>query len=176
MKRLIRNSLVALNNRLFLLSMIPFFLASVPSHAQYQPSEDNIKSRKEFSDCKFGIFLHWGIYSMFGQGEWYMNDAGIDCQEYAKAASGFYPSRFDADEWISIFKNAGAKYICFTTHNLIYIKKCAYSSFYNLLSPVSALLRFSRCGGFKHLQYKKQYMKRETFFHVKSYGGNIYSP
>lgn len=93
MKRLIRNSLVALNNRLFLLSMIPFFLASVPSHAQYQPSEDNIKSRKEFSDCKFGIFLHWGIYSMFGQGEWYMNDAGIDCQEYAKAASGFYPSR-----------------------------------------------------------------------------------
>lgn len=93
MKRLIRNSLVALNNRLFLLSMIPFFLASVPSHAQYQPSEDNIKSRKEFSDCKFGIFLHWGIYSMFGQGEWYMNDAGIDCQEYAKAASGFYPSQ-----------------------------------------------------------------------------------
>ena len=52
MKRLIRNSLVALNNRLFLLSMIPFFLASVPSHAQYQPSEDNIKSRKEFSDGK----------------------------------------------------------------------------------------------------------------------------
>lgn len=109
--------MVALNNRLFLLSMIPFFLASVPSHAQYQPSEDNIKSRKEFSDCKFGIFLHWGIYSMFGQGEWYMNDAGIDCQEYAKAASGFYPSRFDADEWISIFKNAGAKYICFTTRH-----------------------------------------------------------
>ena len=54
---------------------------------------------------------------MFGQGEWYMNDAGIDCQEYAKAASGFYPSRFDADEWISIFKNAGAKYICFTTRH-----------------------------------------------------------
>lgn len=70
--------MVALNNRLFLLSMIPFFLASVPSHAQYQPSEDNIKSRKEFSDCKFGIFLHWGIYSMFGQGEWYMNDAAIN--------------------------------------------------------------------------------------------------
>ena len=109
--------MVALNTRLFLLSMSPFFLASVPSHAQYQPSEDNIKSRKEFSDCKFGIFLHWGIYSMFGQGEWYMNDAGIDCQEYAKAASGFYPSRFDADEWISIFKNAGAKYICFTTRH-----------------------------------------------------------
>lgn len=43
--------------------------------------------------------------------------AGIDCQEYAKAASGFYPSRFDADEWISIFKNAGAKYICFTTRH-----------------------------------------------------------
>ena len=68
MKRLIRNSLVALNNRLFLLSMIPFFLASVPSHAQYQPSEDNIKSRKEFSDCKFGIFLHWGFIACLVKG------------------------------------------------------------------------------------------------------------
>lgn len=89
MKRLIRNSLVALNNRLFLLSMIPFFLASVPSHAQYQPSEDNIKSRKEFSDCKFGIFLHWGIYSMFGQGEWYMNDAGMTAKNMPKRHPDF---------------------------------------------------------------------------------------
>lgn len=83
----------------------------------YVPTKENLKARQEFSDSKFGIFLHWGIYSMFGQGEWYLQTGGLDCHEYAKAASGFYPSRFDAEKWISAFKDAGAKYICFTTRH-----------------------------------------------------------
>lgn len=83
----------------------------------YVPTPENLKARQEFSDSKFGIFLHWGIYSMFGQGEWYLQTGGLDCHEYAKAASGFYPSRFDAEKWISAFKDAGAKYICFTTRH-----------------------------------------------------------
>ena len=44
----------------------------------YTPSAENLKARAEFQDAKFGIFLHWGIYSIFAQGEWYMQDAGID--------------------------------------------------------------------------------------------------
>lgn len=83
----------------------------------YVPTPENLKARQEFSDSKFGIFLHWGIYSMFGQGEWYLQTGGLDCHEYAKAASGFYPSKFDAEKWISAFKDAGAKYICFTTRH-----------------------------------------------------------
>ena len=47
----------------------------------YVPSEEIIKSQKEFSDSRFGIFLHWGIYSMLAQGEWYMN-YGITWDEY----------------------------------------------------------------------------------------------
>ena len=38
---------------------------------QYVPSPENLKARQEFTDNKFGIFIHWGIYSMFAQGEWY---------------------------------------------------------------------------------------------------------
>lgn len=83
----------------------------------YVPTQENLKARQEFTDSKFGIFLHWGIYSMFGQGEWYLQTGGLDCHEYAKAASGFYPSKFDAEKWISAFKDAGAKYICFTTRH-----------------------------------------------------------
>lgn len=95
-------------------------LAVAPAVAQtaaYVPSEENLAARREFADSKFGIFLHWGIYSMFGQGEWFMQNAGVDCHEYAKAASGFYPSRFDAAEWVAAFKAAGAKYICLTTRH-----------------------------------------------------------
>lgn len=83
----------------------------------YQPTESNLQARKAFSDRRFGIFLHWGIYSMFGQGEHYMTNAGINRGEYAKAAYGFFPSRFNAKEWVTAFKQAGAKYICFTTRH-----------------------------------------------------------
>ena len=83
----------------------------------YLPSSENLQARKEFQDNKFGIFLHWGIYSMFGQGEWYMNNDNIDCHEYAKVASGFYPSRFDAHEWVAAIKASGARYICITSRH-----------------------------------------------------------
>ena len=66
---------------------------------------------------KFGIFLHWGIYSMFAQGEWYMHNANIDWREYEKAASAFYPAKFDAEAWVKAIKDSGAKYITFTTRH-----------------------------------------------------------
>ena len=83
----------------------------------YQPTEANLKARQEFADSKLGIFIHWGIYSMFAQGEWYMTNANLDNKEYAKAASAFYPAQFDAKEWVSAIKEAGAKYICFTSRH-----------------------------------------------------------
>lgn len=94
-------------------------LFTTPVFAQegYQPVPENIQARQNFAENKFGIFLHWGIYSMFAQGEWYLQNADIDNKEYAKAAKGFYPARFDAKQWVSAFKQAGAKYICFTTRH-----------------------------------------------------------
>ena len=79
--------------------------------------ESIIRARKEFSDMKFGIFLHWGIYSMFGQGELYMHNANIDWREYEKAASGFYPANFDAEAWVKAIKDSGAKYITITSRH-----------------------------------------------------------
>ena len=85
--------------------------------AEYVPGAENLKAREEFQDNKFGIFLHWGLYSMPGQGEWYMNTGNIDRCEYEKLASAFYPSRFDAAEWVSAIKASGAKYICITSRH-----------------------------------------------------------
>lgn len=82
----------------------------------YTPTAEVVKSQKDFESERFGIFLHWGIYSMFGQGEWYLN-YGLNAEEYAKAAGGFYPASFDADSWVKAIKNAGAKYICFTSRH-----------------------------------------------------------
>lgn len=92
------------------------FLQMPAADIPYSPTAENLRSRKEFSDARFGIFLHWGIYSMFGQGEWYLN-YGPTADEYAKAASGFYPASFDADQWVKAIADSGAKYICITSRH-----------------------------------------------------------
>ena len=89
-----------------------------PAAAQggYTPTPENEQARRQFSEDRFGIFLHWGIYSLFAQGEWYLN-YGPSRDEYAKAASAFYPHRFNARAWVKAIKDAGARYICFTTRH-----------------------------------------------------------
>ncbi len=84
---------------------------------QYVPTPENLKAREEFEDNRFGIFIHWGIYSMFAQGEWYLQNYPIDKYEYAKVADAFYPHRFNAQEWVSAIKASGAKYVCFTSRH-----------------------------------------------------------
>lgn len=83
----------------------------------YRLTSENLKAREQFQDEKFGIFLHWGLYSMMGAGEWVMNNRNINYQEYPKLAKTFYPSEFDADAWVRAIKAAGAKYITITTRH-----------------------------------------------------------
>lgn len=85
--------------------------------AQYQPSAGNLEARKEFQDNKFGIFLHWGIYSMLGDGEWVQENKKLNYEEYTHLAAGFYPSKFNAEEWVKAFKEAGARYITITSRH-----------------------------------------------------------
>jgi len=92
-------------------------LSCLTMRAQYVPSPENIEARKQFDGFRFGIFLHWGIYSEFAQGEWYLNTGKLNKDEYAKAASCFYPIRFNASEWVKAFKASGAKYITFTSRH-----------------------------------------------------------
>ena len=87
------------------------------SAQSYKPTRANLRSRQEFAEDRFGIFIHWGLYSMYGQGEWYLQNAGLDRDEYAKVADAFYPHRFNAKEWVKLVKASGAKYICFTTRH-----------------------------------------------------------
>ncbi len=82
----------------------------------YEPSLQARQSRREFAADRFGIFIHWGIYSLFGQGEWYLN-AGLDEREYSKAAGAFYPAGFDADAWAEAIAASGARYVTFTARH-----------------------------------------------------------
>ncbi len=100
---------------MFLLATL--FIGSLSAQQPYVPAPENLKNRSEFQDMKFGVFIHWGIYSMMADGEWIMNNKNINWQEYAKLADGFYPSKYDAAKWVADVKAAGAKYICITSRH-----------------------------------------------------------
>ena len=90
--------------------------------AEYQPEPWNLKAREEFSAFKFGIFIHWGIYANYAQGEWYLQQGhpgrgALDEDAYSQMMYGFYPSRFDAKEWVRVFADAGAKYVTITSRH-----------------------------------------------------------
>ena len=103
--------------RVLFISLALFVAASAMAQTGYVPTPENIASRREFADSKFGIFIHWGIYSTFAQGEWYLHRSQLNHQEYKKAADAFYPHRFNAKEWVAAIKDSGAKYITFTSRH-----------------------------------------------------------
>lgn len=66
--------------------------------AAYQPAAENLKAREAFADLGFGVFLHWGLYALHGQGEWYQSVADVDRDEYAKLQGAFNPAAFNAQQ------------------------------------------------------------------------------
>ena len=113
MKRCITSALLAISVAMGAYSVTQ--KAAAEDH--YVPTAENLEARKEFQDAKFGIFLHWGLYSMLATGEWTMTNKDLNYREYQKLAGGFYPSRFNAHDWVAAIKASGAKYICFTTRH-----------------------------------------------------------
>jgi len=66
---------------------------------------------------RFGMFVHWGLYSILARGEWIMHWECIPVQDYEPLAQQFNPQRFNADEWVSIAADAGQKYIVITSRH-----------------------------------------------------------
>jgi alpha-L-fucosidase len=99
-----------------LLMLLSFCLGAVALQAQtYTPTADNIKAREWFQQAKFGLFVHWGVYSVLGDGEWVMEVQKINKKTYEKLPAFFNPSEFNPQEWVSMVKAAGMKYITITS-------------------------------------------------------------
>lgn len=70
-----------------------------------------------FHEARFGMFIHWGLYSIPARGEWVMYRERIPKEEYAKLANQFNPDKFDANAWAQLAKEAGMKYMVLTTRH-----------------------------------------------------------
>ncbi|WP_426585391.1 alpha-L-fucosidase [Mucilaginibacter sp. R-33] len=101
--------------KLLLMGML---LGAVRAGAQtYTPTADNLAARQNFQDMKFGLFIHWGIYSELGAGEWVMNEKHIPYDSYKRLADFFNPQAFNAHDWVMFAKKAGMKYITVTSRH-----------------------------------------------------------
>lgn len=78
------------------------------------PYEDRIKW---FHEARFGMFIHWGLYSLLKKGEWVMWEDRITPEEYAPLAQQFNPVNYDANDWAKLAVDAGQKYMVLTTRH-----------------------------------------------------------
>jgi len=103
--------------RVTYLAVIIIFSAPAWAQAEYRPSLENLKARREFQDAKFGMFIHWGVYSVLGDGEWVFHDRKLKLNEYERLPKLFNPQKFDAHAWVALAKAAGMKYITITSRH-----------------------------------------------------------
>ena len=104
-------------NRIVANAAIAAALAAASAAKAYAPADWNLAAREKFADQRFGVFIHWGLYANYAQGEWYLQRGGLDREAYERMMYGFCPSKYDAAEWVRVVKDAGAKYITITSRH-----------------------------------------------------------
>ena len=72
------------------------------------------RTRRFLAD-RFGMFIHWGIYSIPARGEWVRSHERITVQEYQKYFEAFDPVDYDPRKWARLAREAGMKYAVLTT-------------------------------------------------------------
>jgi alpha-L-fucosidase len=102
-------------SRLSALILALFGLAGMNWGGGYVPTQENLASREWFQNARFGLFIHWGVYSVEGRGEWLMHNERMSIEEYGKLPHRFNPTAFDADAWCEMAKDAGMNYITITS-------------------------------------------------------------
>lgn len=114
---------------LIALILMQFLIVSSSAQTMDEMWDSNVNGKENpnlqwFKEAKFGMFIHWGLYSKlageykgkryYGSGEWIMSQAKIPVIEYEKVASTFNPVGFNADEWSQLAADAGIKYMVIT--------------------------------------------------------------
>ena len=72
------------NQRTFFVVALMLMSGVLTAQPNYKPSPENLAAREWFENARFGLFIHWGVYSTLGDGEWVMNNQQIPIKTYEK--------------------------------------------------------------------------------------------
>ncbi len=97
------------------LTLVPLIGETTPPLRDPETPEQHVQRMAWWREAKFGMFIHWGIYSIPADGEWYMRHHKMSIAEYSKFAAEFNPVKFNADEWAGLAEQAGMKYMVITS-------------------------------------------------------------
>ncbi len=89
--------------------------AAAPAAPPDEPPPDHERRIQWWRQAKFGMFIHWGLYSVLGRHEWVMENEGIPTAEYEALAAQFRPKPNFARAWAKLAKQAGMKYMVMTS-------------------------------------------------------------
>src|SRR5580692_12937440 len=89
--------------------------ATSPSSAATMQEQTRAQRMQWWHAAKFGMFIHFGVYSSIERHEWVMEDEAIPIAEYMQHAKTFKPARGSARAWAKLAKTAGMKYMVLTT-------------------------------------------------------------
>ena len=79
------------------------------------PAELQAEAQAWFREARFGMFIHWGVYSLLGNGEWVMHNENMTGSDYEELPPQFNPVAYDPAEWVNVAKDAGMRYITITS-------------------------------------------------------------
>jgi alpha-L-fucosidase len=115
---------LAMKTKTVILAILLAAFGTCAAQEQTETPQEHDARMQWWREARFGMFIHWGIYSVpagtwngeqvKGIGEWIMNKRKIPVAEYARFAGQFNPVKFNADEWVRIARDAGQKYIIIT--------------------------------------------------------------
>ncbi len=107
------------------LLLLPYCRNSKKKEAQKKEETQQSDKMQWWEDAKFGMFIHWGVYSVpagiykghkiKGIGEWIMNRAKIPVAGYKEYAKSFNPVKYDPEAWVKLAEEAGMKYMVITS-------------------------------------------------------------
>ena len=124
---------------------------------------------------KFGMFIHWGIYALTELQEQAFARYDMDREEYESLAAKFNPEKYDPEEWVLLAKNAGMKYICFTTkhHDGFCMWDTKYSDYNIMNTPYGKdVLKMLADACHKHGMLLSLYYSNPDWHHPSAYNPN----
>lgn len=124
------------------LTTILLIIVLIPAFAQQKIGSETEEQKKErmawWTNDRFGMFIHWGIYAQPARGEWVKSRGNLTEEEYQTYFDNFNPDLYNPREWAKTAKNAGMKYAVITTkhHDGFCLFDSKYTDYKSTNTPV----------------------------------------